>query len=188
MSIIDLQRPRRRQRAFTITEMWFGMVLGSILGVAMLSFTTYAAKSFAALANYVELEQKSQIALDTMTRDIRQVNCLSNFGTMTLNGQTITNSLTFLDSDGQALTYNYTNQVLLRTKGTVSRMILTNCDTLSFQIYQRNTIPNNYDQYNAGDVTTCKQISVNWICSRTILGSKLNTESVQTAKIVIRKE
>jgi hypothetical protein len=34
----------------------------------------------------------------------------------------------------------------------------------------------------------CKLVSVSWICSRSILGSRLNTESVQTAKIVIRKQ
>ena len=32
----------------------------------------------------------------------------------------------------------------------------------------------------------CKLVSVSWRCSRTILGQKVNTESVQTAKIVIR--
>jgi hypothetical protein len=31
-----------------------------------------------------------------------------------------------------------------------------------------------------------KLISVSWRCSRTILGAKVNTESVQTAQICIR--
>jgi hypothetical protein len=31
-------------------------------------------------------------------------------------------------------------------------------------------------------------IEVSWICSRQIFGKKVNTESVQTAKIVIRKQ
>ena len=38
------------------------------------------------------------------------------------------------------------------------------------------------------DRTNCKLIAVSWVCSRTILGSKMNTESVQTAKIIIRKQ
>ena len=33
---------------------------------------------------------------------------------------------------------------------------------------------------------TAKLIDVSWKCSRKIMGEKLNTESVQTAKIVIR--
>jgi hypothetical protein len=61
-------------------------------------------------------------------------------------------------------------------------------DYLTFQIYQRNTVANTYDQFPTGSVGLCKLISVSWICSRTILGSKMNTESVQTAKIVIRKQ
>ena len=34
----------------------------------------------------------------------------------------------------------------------------------------------------------CKLVDLNWRCSRQILQQKVNTESVQTAKIVIRNE
>ena len=36
--------------------------------------------------------------------------------------------------------------------------------------------------------TGAKLIKLNWTCSRTILGQAVNTESVQTAKIVMRKQ
>ncbi len=183
---IDL--PSRGERATSLTEMLFTVAIGSLVLAALLSFTLYAGKSFAAITNYVELEQRSQNSLDTLTREIRQAKCLTNFGTRVIQGQTVTNSLTFLDSDDQFLTFIYTNDVLLRIKGGQTSMLLTNCDYLCFQIYQRNTIPNQYDQYNAGSIATCKQISVNWICSRSILGTKMNTESVQTAKVVIRNQ
>jgi hypothetical protein len=67
-------------------------------------------------------------------------------------------------------------------------MLLTNVDFLSFQIFQRNPVAGTYDTYPTSSATNCKLVSVSWICSRSILGSKLNTESVQTAKIVIRKQ
>jgi hypothetical protein len=38
------------------------------------------------------------------------------------------------------------------------------------------------------DVSQCKLIKLTWICSRNILGKSLNTESVQSAEIVIRKK
>ena len=177
------------RRAFTIAEMWLAMAVSSIILVALLGFGSYAGKSFAALTNYVDLEQKSQIALDTMTREIRQTECLLNFGTMTLNGQLITNSLTFRDSDGLELNYNYTaNGVLTRTKNDRSTMLLTNCDFLTFQVYNRIPYTNSFDHFQAGVAENGKLISVTWVCSRTVVGSKLNTESVQTAQIVIRKE
>jgi hypothetical protein len=94
----------------------------------------------------------------------------------------------FLDADNSLLAYTFTNDVLMRIKNGSSSVLLTNVDYLSFQICQRNNVAGTWDQYVAGDVSTCKLISVSWVCSRTILGSKINTESVQTAKIVIRKE
>jgi hypothetical protein len=67
-------------------------------------------------------------------------------------------------------------------------MLLTNCDFLTFQIFQRNPVSASYDVYPTANAASCKLINVSWICSRSILGSRLNTESVQTAKIVIRKQ
>jgi len=176
------------QRGFTIAEMWLALAVGGVVISALMAFSMYSGKSFAALTNYVDLEQKSQHALDTMTREIRQTLCLTNFGTGTVNGRFVTNSVTFLDSDNNLLTYAYTNDVLLRQKGGTSTVLLTNVDFLSFQIFQRNNMAGTWDQYVAGDVASCKLVSISWICSRKILGSRLNSESVQTAKIVIRKE
>ena len=164
------------------------LAVSGVILTALLSFTVYAAKSFAAMENYVDLEQKSQRALDTMTRNIRQTQALTAYGSRQINGQSVTNSLTFLDEDGTALNYHYTNDVLFQTKSGETTMLLSNVDYLTFQIYQRNTVANTYDQFPTGSPGLCKLISVSWICSRSILGSKMNTESVQTAKIVIRKQ
>ncbi|MBI4659259.1 MAG: hypothetical protein HY735_10495, partial [Verrucomicrobia bacterium] len=55
-------------------------------------------------------------------------------------------------------------------------------------IYQRNPIGGTYDQYPTGAASTCKLVQLRWICSRKILGVAKNTESVQSAKVVIRKQ
>lgn len=181
--------PRRNsERGFTFVEMMIAFAVSGLILTALLSFVVYGAKSFAAMENYVDLEQKSQLALDNMTRDIREVQYLTNYGTRTVNSQLLTNVLTFLDYDNQFLTYNYTNDVLLRQKGGETTTLLTNVDYLSFLIFQRNPISGTFDQYPTTNAPNCKLISVSWVCSRSILGSKLNTESVQTAKIVIRKQ
>jgi prepilin-type N-terminal cleavage/methylation domain-containing protein len=186
----ELRRHSRNSRSgFTLSEMSVAIAVSSVILTALLSFTVYAAKSFVAVENYVDLEQKSQNALDTMTRDIRETQCLTNYTTRVLSsGQTVTNSLVFADFDGQPLTFAFTNNTLMRLKGTERTMLLTNVDYLTFQVFQRNPVAGQWEQYPAGDIATCKLISVSWICSRSILGSRMNTESVQTAKIVIRKE
>ncbi len=179
---------RKTCRAFTLIDMLVGIGVSGLILTALISFTVYAAKSMAGMANYVDLEQKSQNALDVMTTDIRATKYLINYGTKLHNGVTITNRLTFKDADNTDLTFNYVNNVLLREKGGQSQMLLTNVDFLTFQVFKRNPVPNTYEQYPTSDATNCKLVSVSWICSRTILGSKVNTESVQTAKIVIRKQ
>ena len=187
MCITKLRSPSNR--ALTLADMTVAIAVSAIILTALLSFTVYAAKSFAAMENYVDLEQKSQNALDIMTRDIRESQFLISYGTTTLpSGLLVTNVLTFQDSDNTPLTFQFTNNILVRTKSSEATTLLTNVDFLSFQIFQRNPVAGTYDTYPTASATNCKLVSVSWICSRSILGSKLNTESVQTAKIVIRKQ
>ncbi len=182
----------RTRAAFTLVEMSMAIAISGLILTVVLSFSVYAAKTFAAMYNYVDLEQMSQTAVDSMLKDVRQTRALSSYGTTTLNGRTITNTLNFLDFDNQPLTYQFTNNCLFKTKGGVTDMMLTNVEYLCFQVFMRAPTGNNFDQFpianNANALATAKVISVSWICSRSILGSKLNTESVQTAKIVIRKQ
>jgi len=175
-------------RAFTLVEMMVSMAVSGILITALLTTSVYASRSFAALENYVDLEQKSQNALDTMTKDIRQTIALSNYYTRTINGKFVTNVLSFTDADGQPLTYAFTNSTLVKQKGGQDTTLLRNVDFLTFQVFQRNPVGGTYDQFTTSNAAMCKLVSVSWVCTRTILGSKLNSESVQTAKIVIRKQ
>jgi len=185
------QQPRSR-RAFTLVDLSMAIAVSGLILTATLTFTVYAARSFAAMHNYVDLEQRSQAAIDSMLKDIRETQSLSTYGTRTLNGRTITNSLTFFETGLTAgltntVTFQFTNNTLLRIRPTETKTLLMNVDYLTFQIFQRNPIAGSFDQV-ATTVDKCKLVSVSWICSRTIIGSKLNTESVQTAKIVIRKQ
>jgi type II secretory pathway pseudopilin PulG len=172
---------QKSARAFSFIEMLVGIGVGSILLTVISALSLYSGRSFAALSNYSDLNQTSRKALDTMTRDIRQVNRLIDFNT---------NQLTFEDADGEALyfVYNPSSRRLRRIKGTTSEILLDHCDYLQFAIFQRNPIGGTYDQYPTASPSTCKLVQVNWICSRDLWQKPLNTESVQTAKIVIRKQ
>jgi hypothetical protein len=100
------------------------------------------------------------------------------------------NQLVFTDWDGAPLAYTYSpgTRTLVQSKGGVNTVLLTGCDFLCFSNFQRNPIEFSYDQYLANSPTNTKLVSMTWICSRTVVGTRLNTESVQTAKIVIRKK
>jgi Tfp pilus assembly protein PilW len=170
--------------AFSLGEMMVASAIAGILMVIIANLTFFTARSFSAIANYADLDDSSRNALDRMTRDIRQVVQLTNYSPT---------ALTFVDSDGVLLRYIYspTAKTLRREKAGTSEILLKECDSLYFGAYQRNPISGTYDQYPLATnnvANTCKLIQLNWVCSRRILGQRLNTESVQTAKIVIRKQ
>jgi hypothetical protein len=131
------------------------------------------------------LDDVNRVAMDQITRDVRQANMVSSYAT---------NRLTLQDSDGLPIIYSYnaTNKTLLRTSTfngvTSTKTILTECDKLKFEMAQRNTKYGGYDVVPISNPALCKVVNVSWLCSRKLLGIKENTESVQTARIVIRKQ
>ena len=164
-----------------MVEFLITLAVSALLFLAVAVLGLYSGRSFAGLVNYTDLDTRSRGALDRMTRDVRQVNRLvSNTAT----------SLVFEDGDGAALRYAYSpqNRTLSRIKSSSTEVLLTECDSLSFAIFQRNPIGGTYDQYPTATPATAKLINVTWTCSRGILGTTMNTENVQTAKIVIRKQ
>ncbi|HAV61174.1 MAG TPA: hypothetical protein DCY13_02275 [Verrucomicrobiales bacterium] len=166
---------------FTLTEFLVSLAVGSLLFLAVGVLGIYSGRNFASLANYTALDAASRNALDRLTRDVRQVNRLVS---------STATSLSFEDADGGTLQYVYspTARTLARIKNGNSRILLTECDRLQFSTYQRNPIGGTYDQYPTASPATTKLINVNWTCSRKILGHTMNTENVQTARIVIRKQ
>ncbi len=162
--------------------------VGGIVLAAVMALAFFSARSFAALTNYVELDNFSRNALDTMSREIRQSDGL-------VSGDD--HQLTFQHrnpTNGQPFTVSYTydpstKQLVRHQSGTAeAKVLLQECDYLRFSIYQRNPIGGTYDQYPTANPDTCKLVQLSWICSRNILGKRANTESVQSAKVVIRKQ
>lgn len=174
---------RRRQAGLTLIEVMVASAVASLLSLGLASLVIFSNRSFAAMANYIDLDHRSRMALDTMSREIRQTNRLTEYADT---------SLTFENFDGGVLKYVYdpAAKTLTRSKdGKADRKpLLTECDYLKFSIFQRNPVGGTYDQYPTASASTCKLVQLHWECSRKLFGAKVNTESVQSAKIVIRKQ
>ncbi len=164
------------------------LVVGILLA-AIVMFMTFSTRSFTAMYNYVELDDHNRLAMDQLTRDIRQCKRV-----VTCNPH----ELIVLDDDDLPLAYTfhpdreipgYGRGVLVRVKNNgVEKVMLKGCDRLNFQVGQRNAINGSYEIFPAATAASAKVVNVSWLCSRTIFGRKENTESVQTARIVIRKQ
>ena len=172
---------RRGVSGSTLAEVSMAIGITSILMVVLASISMLSGRSFTAFFNYVDLNDSNRIAMDTLTRDLRECNRISGF---------TSSVLTIEDSDLATITYTYSSsaKTLARAKNGVTRTLLKGCDTLTFSIAQRNPIGGTYDVYPAATVSTAKVVNVKWNCSRTIFGRTANTENVQTARIVIRKQ
>jgi hypothetical protein len=175
-------RKFRRILGATLVEYIMGLGIAGVLMAAIASLMVFGARSFLSLSNYSELDANNRITVDTMTRDLRECNRVISCTATRLQIE---------DSSGATITYNYSTgaRTLTRDKnGVTPKTMLTECDTISFNLGTRNPIGGTFAVVPTTDVSQAKVVNVSWNCSRLILGSKVNTESVQTARIVIRKQ
>jgi Tfp pilus assembly protein PilW len=156
------------------------------IGISMMLLTQisalwfYSTRSFAAQASYTKLDQDSQRALDRLSRDVRQATNLVSF---------TTNRLVLTGLDGQPMEFRLLGRNLVKDKGASHTTLLTDCDWLSFAMYQRTPVSNSFDQYITTDVATCKLIEVRWKCSRRPYPTSPDTtEYMQSAKVVLRSK
>src|SRR5262245_57296402 len=61
----------RDRRGFTLVEMMVGVAIGWLLLAALATLYVFSMRSFASMANYSDLNQKSRYASDIISRDIR---------------------------------------------------------------------------------------------------------------------
>jgi prepilin-type N-terminal cleavage/methylation domain-containing protein len=166
--------------AFSLVEMLFAVMISGVALAAAGVITIFMTRSYVAMGNYADLDVASRNALDLLSRDVRQARALTAFNSK---------SITLRANDNSLLTYTYnpSTSKLTRQSATATTVILEQCDFLAFHVYQRNP-SNNWSWYpmQSNLLSTAKLLDVSWKCSRQILGEKVNTESVQTAKIVIR--
>ena len=99
---------------------------------------------------------------------------------------------------GTTITYTWSatpRTLVCQKTGQPDEVYLTECDRWDFDLYQRAPQKSGsyefYPSTNAAgvyDPSICKLINMSWKCSRMILGSKANTESVRTAQLVLRNK
>jgi Tfp pilus assembly protein PilW len=178
MSFLQGRSVPRAQAAFSLVEVSLALGIATVAVGAVMTLAVYAARTFQATTNYADLDQKSRLAVDILTRDVRQARALTSFAT---------NQLVFTDLNGLTFSYTWDPQAgtFTRVYNGQSSVLLTGCSYLTFHISQR-TPSNNFTFWPASTVSNAKLIDMSWTCSRQILGQNLNSESIQTAKITIR--
>jgi Tfp pilus assembly protein PilW len=171
---------QKKFAALTLMEMMVAVAISAILFATIMGLTSYTARSFAAISNYVTLDKGSRYALDRLSRMIREADGVLDFATNRVR----------LSYHSQPLIYSYhdDDKTLTETFNGETDVLLRDCESFSFAIFQRNTVAGSYDQYPAAlDESEAKIVQVSWVCSRRLINQLINSESIQSAKIVIRK-
>jgi len=170
----------------TLVEFMVATAIAGIVFVAVMAFSFYSARSIAAISNYVDLDNKSRTALDVMSKEIREAtNVIACTGTGITLGVAATNG-------NYSVTFQwFTDGTVQRIQGGNRRVLLTECDVMNFGMYKRN--PTNPPSGELVLVTNTvpsltKGVQMRWICSRAIFGQRVNTESVQSALVVLRSQ
>jgi len=163
----------------TLPEIIIALGLGCLVLAVVVAFSFYGGRSLAAMGNYADLDDASRRAVDVMTREIRQAAALTDFRT---------NSLTFTNFDGQQFQYTWDPAIrtLTRVKDGSTTVLLTECQSLEFHMFQRTPNPGTNSFNPTTDKALCKLIDMSWRCTRSILGNRANSESVQSAHVVLR--
>lgn len=184
----------RFSAGFTLVEMMISVVISAFVIASIVALAIISSQNFASTANYVNMDDQSRYALDRISREIRNATalCATN-----ANYLVLTNA-----NKGTTATILFTNSsIVLKKTSQQDKTLLTGCDSFKFQLLNREawiTTNNNninitfYAATNPAtgnlDMNYCKVIDLSWKCSRRIIGSKLSTEVVQTAQVVLRNQ
>src|SRR5947207_11897445 len=110
-----------RTRGIALVEMLMSLGVGGLVLSAVASQLFYSGRSFAALANYVDLDNSSRSALDKMCSEIRQANRLTSYSSTNLAFETVDPR----SGATTTLTYNYNSAA-----GTLNRIFTNQTTTL----------------------------------------------------------
>jgi hypothetical protein len=168
-----------RNQAMTLFEVIIALLLTALLSLAVVTFIMYTGRTLAGLANHVDLNFGSRMCVDKMSRDIRQARYLKTLQT---------NQIALVDYDGADLTFEYrpAQRTLVRMKNG-EEIMLKDCNSLTFIGYKPNPTAGTFDLVPTTDPALATLVRLNWQCGRLAWGAKTNSETLQTASILIRK-
>ena len=163
---------------------------GIVLTMVMLLFM-FGLRSFAAMGNYAELNGQSRHALDVMSKEIRQsshvLGAQSNGDArwLIVANTNVVPAVTNIYSWAQGTGVMRWDRMQGGRHTIVTN--LTSCDMWDFTMCIRS--PDAKGVFpTTQDPSRCKLINMSWKCTRSILGKKVNSESVLTAEIVLRNK
>jgi len=180
------------RRAWTLLEMMVALGIFSMCGLAMMSLYVFSSRSLVSLANYATLDIYNRQAMDLLTREIREATVVTDYST---NADMASITVITGSTNSHTVTYLFTrvSKQLVRNDATdgTHKVLLNHCSLLNFDLRQRNPVNGNFDVYPVATNDwqhTVKVIQLTWKTSIALPNGVGNSENIQTARVVIRKQ
>jgi prepilin-type N-terminal cleavage/methylation domain-containing protein len=186
-----IKLPRKAHQGWTLLEMMIAVGIFTIVGLALMGTYIFSVKSMASMYNYALLDVYNRQAMDQLTREIRQSKRVLAY---------TTNSITILTANDDGTlgpqvrySFNATSKKMVRRNlsDNTSKMLLDNCSLLQFDLFTRcpsNAVFGAFPVAVNNWSNTVKVLQLTWKTSVTQPSAIVNSENVQTARIVIRKQ
>jgi hypothetical protein len=160
--------------------------IASILLLFASSFYLFSLRSFASMANYMDLNRKSRYASDLISRDLRSALSVQSL---------VNNQLVLNEPGGTNVTYTYTNSAsggsLTRKAGTWNQVLLTGIvsNSFAFSFYGPPATTNYYESFPTNAPNGAKLVGFKWSCTRPRAGgAPANSEGIQMAIVDLRNQ
>jgi len=178
---------QRRNHASTLLELLIASSIMLVVLAALAAFYVFGVRSTQAMGHYSLLDEANREAMDTLTREIRQAKLVTGYSTNPA-------SISVLNGDDQTVTYTFNtdNQTFTRSSADGVKILLDHCNLLQFSLFQRNPSNASFGVFPAATANWQKTVKVIQLTWRTTMTNNpfpiINSENVQTARIVIRKQ
>jgi prepilin-type N-terminal cleavage/methylation domain-containing protein len=175
----------RRSSGFTLAELLVATSIALILLLFASSFYVFSLRSFASMANYMDLSRQSRNASDLISRDLRSA----------LSVQSLLNNQLVLNQPGgpnYTYTYDAAHGLLTRNDGTRTQVLLTGIasNSFAFSFYGRPISGStNYESFPTNAPNGAKLVGFKWSCTRpTMGGAPANSQGIQMAIVNLRNQ
>ena len=170
----------------TLIEVMIAMTVFTIAGGAVMTSYIFGLRSFQALSNYAMLDQKNRQVMDKFCSEARKAQKVSGYDD---SGAVRSLTLQYVGSKTVNYTFNNYSKTLSRTEnGQSTQVLLTNCSLVEFKLGQRGVAINGTPYVRTYDKRNAMLVDLTWKTSRSLPGGVQNTESIQTAQVLIRSQ
>lgn len=171
---------KARVQGVTLAEFIVALGLSGMLLATLGAAYFYCVRTFVAMENLIDLDNASRLAVDRLSQEIRQADRLVSVSAEELvferNGQQV------------RFTYDPRARALIQHKGTDAQVLLNDCDSMRYEIFQRTPWNGAYGFFPTATATNCKVVRLTWTTSRQV-GNLLHSQTdLRSAQVVLRNQ